>query len=237
MAFKLGVVLAAGLLASCDGGGAPPPTSPPVDAPAARAEPAAPPASPATSVPSDAAIAAALEPWTGDLDGMVRRRFIRVLVTFSKTNFFLNRAEQRGATYDAGKLFESFLNKRLALKQVQVQLMFLPVSRDRLFQALAEGRGDIAAASLAVTPGRETVADFATPFLEGARDLVVTAANEPPVAVPADLAGREVHVRKSSAYYEHLQDLNASLRAAGKRPVTIVEAPERIRRRKTSSKW
>jgi membrane-bound lytic murein transglycosylase MltF len=40
------------------------------------------------------------------------------------------------------------------------------------------------------------------------------------------LSGREVHVRKSSSYYESLQALNESLRAAGKAPVSIVEASE-----------
>jgi membrane-bound lytic murein transglycosylase MltF len=178
--------------------------------------------------PSDAAIAAAVAPWTGDLDGMVERRFIRVLVTFSKTNYFLDKGEQRGATYDGGRLFEEFLNKRLQSKNIRVQLLYLPVSRDRIFQALAEGRGDIAAAGLLITPKRRNAADFATPFLTDVRDLVVTAAAQPPVATPEDLSGREVHVRKSSAYYEHLSALNLSLRAAGKPPVKIVEASEQL---------
>ena len=73
-------------------------------------------AAPAADAPSDAAIAAALKPWTGDLDGMVERRFIRVLVTFNKTNYFVDKADQHGATYEAGKLFETFLNKRLKIE-------------------------------------------------------------------------------------------------------------------------
>jgi hypothetical protein len=39
-----------------------------------------------------------------------------MLVTFSKTDYFIDKADQRGATYEAGKLFEEFLNQRLKSK-------------------------------------------------------------------------------------------------------------------------
>jgi membrane-bound lytic murein transglycosylase MltF len=200
----------------------------PAPAPSAAAAPARPDETEEREVPSDAAIATVLKPWTGDLDGMVARRYIRVLVTFSKTNYFLDRAEQHGATYDAGKLFEEFLNKRLGSKNVRVQLAFIPVSRDRLFQALAEGRGDIAAAGLTITPERQKRVDFATPFATGVRELVVTSASQPAVATAEDLSGREVHVRKSSAYHDSLLALNARLAKAGRPPVRIVDASDQL---------
>jgi membrane-bound lytic murein transglycosylase MltF len=196
-------------------------------APAAAAS-ASPEPGPAAEVPSDSAIAAMLGPWTGDLDGMVERRYIRMLVTFSKTNYLLDKAEQHGATFDGGKLFEDFLNKRLESKHIRVQVAFIPVSRDRIFQALAEGRGDIAAAGLTITPERLKRVDFATPFLTGVRELVVTSTSQPAVPTAEDLSGREVHVRKSSAYHESLLALNASLKQSGKPPVKIVEAAEQL---------
>jgi membrane-bound lytic murein transglycosylase MltF len=180
------------------------------------------------AAPSDAVIADALTPWTGDLDGMVARRYIRVLVTLSRTNYYLDRGKQYGATYDAGKAFEDFLNTRLRSRNIRVQLAFIPVSRDRIYQALAEGRGDIAAAGLTITPGRQARVDFARPFATGVRQLVVTAANQPPVASAEDLSGRDVHVRRSSAFHESLVALNATLTKAGKPPVKIVEASEHL---------
>jgi hypothetical protein len=54
-------------------------------------------------LPSEEAVRQLLERWNGDLDGMVERRYVRMLVTFSKTNYFLDKAEQRGLTYEAGK--------------------------------------------------------------------------------------------------------------------------------------
>ncbi len=51
-----------------------------------------------------------LQPWKGDLPGMLDRRTIRVLTTYSKTFFFIDKGTQRGATHDifhgAGKRSE-----------------------------------------------------------------------------------------------------------------------------------
>jgi membrane-bound lytic murein transglycosylase MltF len=166
-----------------------------------------------------------LAPWQGDLDGMVERRYIRVLVTFSKTNYFLDQATQRGASYDAGRLFEEFVNKRLGTKTIKVHVAFIPVSRDRLLEALAEGRGDIAAANLTITAERQKRVDFAVPWAE-VNEVVVTGPGQAPVTQVEDLSGRDVHVRRSSSYFESLTTLNESLHAAGKPLVKIVEAPE-----------
>ena len=107
-------------------------------------------------------------------------------------------------------------------------MAFITVARDRVLQALAEGRGDIAAANLTVTPERQKLVDFAQPFLGDVQELVVTAPDQLPVAQAEDLAGREIHVRRSSSYYDSLQALNARLRAAGRPPVRIVEASEHL---------
>src|SRR5262249_7268942 len=110
--------------------------------------PGAAPAAAEDEAASDEAIARVMEPWAGDLDGMVERRQVRMLVTFSKTNYFVDKAEQHGVTYDAGKLLEAFLNERLKTKTMMLHVVFIPVSRDRIFEELARGRGDIAAAAL-----------------------------------------------------------------------------------------
>ena len=56
------------------------------------------------------------EKWTGNFDGMVERHTIRALVPYSKTFYFLDRADQRGITYDMLKAFEKYVNKQLKKK-------------------------------------------------------------------------------------------------------------------------
>jgi membrane-bound lytic murein transglycosylase MltF len=227
------------MLAACDQQANPKPSQTDHAAPPAVANPAAPaPTAPGSAdppmpssvpeAPTDDVVARMLAPWTGDLQGMVERRYIRMLVTFNKTNYFLDGAEQHGATYEAGKAFEAFVNARLKSRHITLQVAFLPVSRDRLFQALVEGRGDIAAANLTITPGRTTVVDFARPFASDVRELAVTAKDQPAIAQVEDLSGREVYVRKSSSYHDSLRALNDRLTAAGRPPVRIVEAAEHL---------
>jgi membrane-bound lytic murein transglycosylase MltF len=151
-----------------------------------------------------------------------------MLVTFNRTHYFADRLQQHGMTYDAGMLFEKFLNERLKMTTVEVHVVFIPVTRDRLFQALAEGKGDIAAAALTVTPERETEVNFSPPIVANIREIVVTSATQPPVATAEDLSGRSVHVRKSSSFYQSLTELNHRLAAQGKAPVNIVTVPEAL---------
>jgi hypothetical protein len=69
---------------------------------------------------------------TGDLDKMIARRQIRVLLVHSKTFYFIDRGRQRGATYDFMRLFEDDLNRRLKTGNLRVHVVFIPVGRDEL---------------------------------------------------------------------------------------------------------
>ena len=56
-----------------------------------------------------------MKPWKGDFDEMVKRRMIRVLVTYNRILYFTDKYRERGITYDAMKIFEGELNKKLGL--------------------------------------------------------------------------------------------------------------------------
>src|SRR5437773_7866909 len=61
--------------------------------------------------------------WTGDLDGMVKRRMIRVLVPYSKTYYFVDRAVQRGISYDVTRLLEADLNRKLKTARLRLTVL------------------------------------------------------------------------------------------------------------------
>jgi membrane-bound lytic murein transglycosylase MltF len=67
---------------------------------------------------------------------------------------------------------------------------------------------------------------FSDPWLTGVKELVVTGPAAPAVVSVDDLAGKEIHVRKSSSYYESLMQLNASFKKAGKRTIKLVPAED-----------
>ena len=159
---------------------------------------------------------------------MVERRYVRVLVAASRTNYFIDGAEQRGLTVEAGQAFEKFLNARLKTGAMVVHVAFLPVRRDQLLKALEEGRGDIAAASLTITPEREKGVDFSVPLMRDVREVVVTGPATQALGRPEDLSGREIYVRRSSSYFESLGRLNDALRQAGRAPVRVKAADEQL---------
>ena len=166
--------------------------------------------------------------WTGDFDGMVERHRIRALVAFSKTFYFLDGATQRGASYEVLKEFEKTINKELKKKTVKVEVVFIPVSRDELIPGLVEGRGDIAAANLTITPERQEFVDFSDPFFTGVSEIVLSGPGAPKLASVDDLAGKTIHVRKSSSYYASLVLLNEQLKKAGKSEVKLIPADENL---------
>ena len=165
---------------------------------------------------------------TADLDSMVHYRVIRVLVPFSRTNYFLDAGKQRGITYEAFREFEKFLNEELGTGARRVHVILIPTPRDHLLTGLVEGRGDIAAAGLTITPERQAIVDFSKPFSTEVREVVVTGPGALPLESLDDLAGREVWVRRSSSYYESLVALNASFEAAGRAPIALVPADEHM---------
>jgi membrane-bound lytic murein transglycosylase MltF len=176
--------------------------------------------------PSNKALARIVEPWTGDLEGMVERRFIRVLTVPSPVLYFVDRGQQRGAVYEIVRSLENHLNKLLENRHIRVHAIILPVPRDELIPRLVSGRGDLAIAQLTVTPEREATVDFSIPVRKQVAEVLVTGPAAPPVDRLEDLAGKAVYVRGSSSYAEHLAALNETFRGQGLHPVEIDPADE-----------
>jgi membrane-bound lytic murein transglycosylase MltF len=221
-------------------GNAPP--SPPASEAAAQQAGSAPAATPAPSAaPADGAAkapASDLETfdnpvtdrlvgkWTGDLDGMIERKVIRVLTVYSKTTFFVDKGAQMGMIPDAFRLFEDNLNKRLNNKNVRVKVIFVPVAADDLIPALLEGRGDIVAAGKLITAWRKEKVDFTNATRSGISSIIVSGPGVPAISSVEDLGGKEVYLRASDVSAENVKVFNARLAAAGKPPVKIRPAPE-----------
>ncbi len=172
--------------------------------------------------------AAAGAKWTGDYDGMTERRIIRALVVYNKTNYFIDKGSQHGTSFEAMREFEQVVNKQLGNKTLKVIVVLIPARRDKILQMLADGQGDVALANLTVTPDREKVVDFTNPVISDISELVVTGPESPAVTSIDDLSGKDVYVRKSSSFFEHLSALNDQLSQQGKAPVNIHTVDEQL---------
>ena len=161
--------------------------------------------------------------WTGDFDAMKERRLIRALVV-PGTFFFIDKGQEKGVSYDLLKEFEKEINATTSKGPLKVHVAIVPVGRDQLVPALLAGKADIAAANLTSTEGGRERVDFSNPLLSDVNELVVTGPNSPALSSLDDLSGKEVTVRASSKYAEHLEKLNESFKKSGKAPVKIVPA-------------
>jgi membrane-bound lytic murein transglycosylase MltF len=170
------------------------------------------------------------QPWVGDLDGMLERRLIRVLTVPSRTMYFLEKGTPRGIVSEFQVAFEAFINQRFPPwdKHLKPRIVVVLVQRDELLPALLDGRGDIAAANLTITPGREAQVDFSAPTSKAVDEILVTGPSSPAFASLDELAGKPVWARQSSSYWEHLQEINARFRAEGKTPIKIEPVPEEL---------
>ena len=101
-----------------------------------------------------------------------------------------------------------------------------PVSRDKLFDALLAGDGDIAAGDITITEELRKKVAFSVPFLSNVREIVITGEDVPELDSAEALSGKEVAVPRSTSYYESLTKLNERLTAQGKPPVTITIVPD-----------
>jgi membrane-bound lytic murein transglycosylase MltF len=166
--------------------------------------------------------------WIGSYDGMIERRGIRVLMSYSKTNFFLDGATEKGLAYEGIKSFEKMINDRHKTKHLKIHLVIIPTERSLLLPHLTQGLGDMAVGNLTITDERRQTVDFSDPFLTDVKEIVVSGKKEPDLKNTFDLAGKEIYVRKSSSYYESLLKLNEVLVSIGKSPVKITLADEQL---------
>jgi membrane-bound lytic murein transglycosylase MltF len=195
----------------------------------ARAE-ATPSAPPAAGAPARGLTTRA-KPWTGDFDGMLERRAVRVLAPYSRSLYFNDRGQERGISADTIRAFERWLNVKYAkqLGNRPITMLIVPTTRDRLLSDVASGLGDVAVGNLTVTEERSRVVDFVTdPDAPTVSEIVVTGPSAPAIATAEDLSGKTVHVRRTSSHHESLTALNARLASAGAREVNVVLVPDAL---------
>src|SRR5262249_38046412 len=172
----------------------------------------------------------AFESWSGDFDGMLERRLVRVAVPYGRTLYYHDAGRERGLTADAVRKFEEYLNSKYKkdLKKRLITVVLIPTTRDQLIPALLDGRADIAAGNVTITEARKAQVDFSVPIAKPFSEIVITGPGAPTLNTLDDLAGQEVFIRPATSYYESLTELNDRFKASGKPPMTLTLLPDPI---------
>ncbi len=157
----------------------------------------------------------------GDLDSIIARKYIRVLVPYSKTYYYVEGMKRYGLAYELVSMFEKELNRQLKFNPPKIRVIFIPVSRKHIMPLLTGGHADMIASGFAITPEREKLVDFSSPTVTGIKYIVVGGPSAPSIHSIADLAGQRVFVRENSSFQASLIRLNESFRKAGRKPMNI----------------
>lgn len=164
------------------------------------------------------------KPFMGDLDAIRKRRIIRVLVSHTRTNFFLTSKGFRGLEHDLLVAYEAYLNRGPRKQRYETHLTFIPLPFSDILTKLQQGYGDIAASGLTITPERKKLVDFTEPYITNVEEVLVSNKTSPPIKRMQDLAGKQVIVVGDSSYIIHLVKLNQTLGQMGLAPIEIVRA-------------
>ncbi len=179
----------------------------------------------ADTVPIDPAFSPRVAVWQGDLDGMLERRQIRVLVPYSRTFFFIDSGgTQRGLAHSFMEAFGETVNRRFDTGALPVRIVYVPVTRDKLVPWLLEGRGDIIVANLTITDARRRELLFTEPVVRNVREVLISGPSAKPLAALEELAGRTVYVRPRSSFRESLDTLNLAFQQRGLAAIELQDA-------------
>jgi membrane-bound lytic murein transglycosylase F len=150
-----------------------------------------------------------------DFDRIEGRRVLRMITRNNAAAYFLWRGQLKGFEYELVRQFAR--QNRLRLEVV------VPPHGEDPLRWLVEGRGDLVAAALTPTPERRSLGVVFTRPYNYVQQMIVTRADDERLDTPEDLGGRSVAVRRSSAYWQTLEQLRQS-----GIPLELVAAPEEI---------
>ena len=108
-----------------------------------------------------------------DLQGLIERGTLRVLVGYSRTHYFMDGLHIRGISAENLKQFDPFLQQQLESPRPKVNVLPIPVARDQMIDFLATGLGDIAVGNITITDERASKVDFSAPIHRNVSEILV----------------------------------------------------------------
>lgn len=135
-----------------------------------------------------------------DWAGIKSRKTIRYLMRNNAASYFLWRGSLVGYEYELAREFAKRHDLRLEV--------VVPPDHESLFQWLIEGRGDVAAGFLFPTEREDGSVLFSKPYHHA--EIYLIAREDDPIESPVQLLGRRIAVRRSSAYWDPLRNMQAA---------------------------
>lgn len=134
-------------------------------------------------------------------DRIIQSGRIEVITRNNAHCYYHYRGQEMGFEYELAQAFAAFLGVDL---QIRIGRKW-----DRMIPDLTAGQGDLIAASVTITPDRESMVAFSNGYLAIQQHIIVHRENLD-IKSEADLSGKSVHVRRGTTYEAQLARLRAS---------------------------
>lgn len=149
-----------------------------------------------------------------DLDSIVRRGYLNVLVDNNSISYFIYKGQPMGYEYELLQLFAKHLDISLNL--------VVTTGIGKAINKLNRGEGDVLAFPLTVTKKRKKYLAFTRPHFssyqvlvqrkpDNWRKITMDEINDQMIRDPSRLIGEEVHVLKHSSFVDRLENLSEEI--------------------------
>lgn len=170
-----------------------------------------------------------LTPRQGDLADFARHGWtVRVLVPYSRTFYWVDAAGPQGYVPAMLDGLEAALRTAAGDAGRTLRIAYVATPLDEMQEALAEGRGEIAAGAVVSTPAWDRVADMTTPVLTDFDLCVASGPESRPIARIEDLAGRTVVLSRGRAADDVMQALVPQFEKRGLKPPVVDYADDHL---------
>jgi len=146
-----------------------------------------------------------------DLPQIIKKDTITAITQFNSTSYFIFKGKPMGYEYELLELFSKDLNVELNI--------IITDNLDTAISWLDSGKGDIIAKALTITKERNNILNFSDYHTltqqvivqrkpENWRKMTLDNISKQLIRDPINLINKKVHVKKSSPYYERLNNLS-----------------------------
>ncbi len=132
------------------------------------------------------------------LDNILKTGKIRVITRNNSYCYYIYREQPMGFEYDLVNGFADYLGVKLEI--------IIAEQWDEMIPALMDGKGELIATSMTITPKRKKQVAFSNGYM-ATRQYIIVHRNNRDIKKAEDLAGKTVHVRKGTSYQERLEAL------------------------------
>lgn len=136
------------------------------------------------------AITTLTEYYVEDLEKILEKKVLRVLVVYDGVSYYFVDGHQAGLSVAMMDKFKGFIDENyLANSKIKLDIQYIPVPEDQIYDMLLKGVGDVAASFLIPRKKVINYIAYTKPLMEGVSEVLVTSKNFPQIKNLKQLSG------------------------------------------------